>query len=73
MRSQTISKGVEFQILVGIDAVNPPTHLAVQHGIHFGESRGRSQAAALNAAAKMVDGDLVAILEDHAGMGADIS
>ena len=65
VRSQTISKGVEFQILVGIDAgSNPPTHLAVQPGIHFAESRGHSQAAALNAAAKMVDGDLVAILED---------
>ena len=65
VRLQTISKEVEFQILVGVDAgSNPPTHLVEQPGIHFAESSGRSQAAALNAAAKLVDGDLVAILED---------
>lgn len=65
VRSQSIADEVEFQILVGVDAgSNPPTHLAAHAGIHFAESRGRSQAAALNAAAKMVDGDLVAILED---------
>jgi len=65
VRAQTISKEVEFEIVVGVDAgSNLPPHLASQPGIRFAESRGHSQAAALNAAAKTVDGDLIAILED---------
>src|ERR1041385_1071509 len=65
VRAQTISKEVEFEILVGVDAgSNLPPHLASRPDIRFAESRGHSQAAALNAAAKTVDGDFIAILED---------
>lgn len=65
VRSQTISKELEFEILVGVDAGSSlPPHLASKSDIRFAESRGQSQAAALNAAAKTVNGDLIAILED---------
>ena len=54
-----------LQILVGIDAgAVPPTGLGSGLGVHFIESQGKSQAAALNAAAAAITGDYVAILED---------
>jgi glycosyltransferase involved in cell wall biosynthesis len=53
------------QILVGIDAgVTPPPGLAEALGVTFVNSEGRSQAAALNAAASRIEGDHVALLED---------
>ena len=56
---------MEFQIIIGInaDATIPP-NLAADTTLVFARSGGHSQAAALNAAAKLIAGDLVAILED---------
>jgi hypothetical protein len=53
-----------LQILVGIDtgACAPPGTESL--GVKFVESAGRSQAAALNAAAGAATGDFIAILED---------
>jgi glycosyltransferase involved in cell wall biosynthesis len=65
IRSQTIAGRVNFQIVVGVDAgAATPPELATDFGIIFAESGSRSQAAALNAAAKLAQGDVVAILED---------
>lgn len=51
-----------LEILVGIDAgAVPPQGLG---SIRFFESQGKSQAAAINAAAGAITGDYVAILED---------
>ena len=53
------------QILVGVDAgAVPPADLAGRPGVTFVESAGKSQAAALNAAAQKAEGEFVAILED---------
>ena len=54
------------QILVGLDAgVTPPPGLAERLGVRFINSDGRSQAAALNAAASGIAGDHVALLEKN--------
>ena len=63
IRSQTNRANVE--IIVGIDTgMTPPKHLVHQPGLAFVESSGRSQAAALNAAARLARGDVIAFLED---------
>lgn len=65
IRSQTIAGSVNFQIVVGVDAgANIPPALAARSEIKIAESGSRSQASALNAAAKFIKGDIVAILED---------
>jgi hypothetical protein len=53
------------QILVGVDeGAEPPPGLERRLGVRFIQSGGKSQAAALNAAASGAEGDHVAILED---------
>jgi hypothetical protein len=65
IRAQTIADRVRTQIVVGVDAETvAPAGLAEQLDIEFIVSGGRSQAAALNAAAARVEGDYLAILED---------
>jgi hypothetical protein len=56
---------ITVQILVGIDAgaIVPPD-MAGASGVTFIESKGRSQASALNAAARACSGESVAFLED---------
>jgi glycosyltransferase involved in cell wall biosynthesis len=64
IRSQTMASRVNFQIVVGIDAgATIPSKLSANSALQFAEG-ARSQAAALNAAAKLITGDFVAILED---------
>jgi hypothetical protein len=64
IRAQT-GHSMALQILVGIDAGAPvPPGLDSRLGVHFVESQGKSQAAALNAASRAMTGDFVAILED---------
>lgn len=54
-----------MQILVGVDAgVSAPAGLGADLRAQFAQSGRHSQAAALNAAAKLIDGDVVALLED---------
>jgi hypothetical protein len=60
IRAQT-GHGMALQIVVGLDAGVVPPDLP---GVSFRESRGRSQAAALNEAAGAITGDFVAVLED---------
>ncbi len=61
IRGQT-GHSMGLQIVVGIDAgAVPPKGLG---NVQFVESQGKSQAAALNAAAGAITGDYVAILED---------
>jgi glycosyltransferase involved in cell wall biosynthesis len=63
--SQTMADRVDLQILAGVDlGSNIPSRLTTNSKVRFVESHSRSQAAALNAAAKYIDGDVVAILED---------
>lgn len=65
IRLQTVAHPVELQIIVGIDAeATIPAKLAADSTLVFARSGGKSQAAALNAAAKLIAGELVAILED---------
>lgn len=54
-----------MQVLVGVDVgASPPAGLGADIGVQFAQSEGRSQALAINAAAKLIDGDVVALLED---------
>jgi hypothetical protein len=54
-----------LQILIGIDAdAEPPPGLANRLGVRFVASAGKSQVAALNAAAAGAEGDFIALLED---------
>jgi glycosyltransferase involved in cell wall biosynthesis len=65
VRRQTIAEKFAITFLVGVDqgcAINPGE--AARLGITCVESSGASQAAALNAAIGMVEGDYVAFLED---------
>ena len=65
IRQQTASHAFEFQILVGIDqGAKIPARLANDPRIRFAHSQGKFQAAALNAAARLIEGDFVAFLED---------
>jgi len=65
IRAQTIADRVRFQILVGIDhGAEVPAQFADDPGIQIVESAGRTQAAALNAAAAHAEGEFVAFLED---------
>lgn len=58
-------EALEFRIYVGIDSGTLiPGEFAHDRDVSFTESAGRSQASALNAAARMVDADYVAFLED---------
>ncbi len=51
--------------MVGIDqGAEPPPGLAARLGVTFAAAEGRSQAAAINAAAMRIGGDYVAVLED---------
>jgi glycosyltransferase involved in cell wall biosynthesis len=59
--SQAGVNGAEIQITVGIDCGARPAGIG---GVEFVESAGRSQAAALNAAAARASGDYIAFLED---------
>jgi hypothetical protein len=65
IRAQSASSSLAIEILVGLDqASTPPAALAVDSGLRFVESGGRSQAAALNACASRMTGEYVAFLED---------
>jgi hypothetical protein len=64
IRSQTIANRAIFQIVIGIDlGATIPSRLRTDPALQFAEG-AKSQAAALNAAAKQITGDIVAILED---------
>jgi hypothetical protein len=65
IRAQTAADRVRFQIIVGIDrGATVPASLADDPGVQIAESNGGTQAAALNAAATLVEGEFVAFLED---------
>ena len=65
IRSQTLAARAEIRIVVGVDrGKKVPPALANRDDITFVESAGRTQAAALNAAAGHIDGDFVSFLED---------
>jgi hypothetical protein len=65
VRAQTARDQVRVEILVGIDAgAEIPPSLVDATDVRFAESGAHSQAAALNAAARLIGGDTVAILED---------
>jgi glycosyltransferase involved in cell wall biosynthesis len=65
IRAQTIADRVRIKIIIGIDCgASVPAALADSADVRIAESHGRSQAAALNAAAAHIEGDLVAFLED---------
>ena len=68
IRAQTLRDTMPIQLLVGIDkGAAVPAFLAgcgADFGLRFIESSGRSQAAALNAAARHARGDYLAFLED---------
>ena len=65
IRAQRLNSSLEIQILVGVDEdAEIPERLALDRQIRFFKSASRSQAAALNAAARHIDSDFVSILED---------
>jgi glycosyltransferase involved in cell wall biosynthesis len=65
IRLQAMIDRKQIQIIVGVDAGTvAPSGLAQRLGIDVIESRGRSQAAALNAAAERAEGEFIAFLED---------
>jgi glycosyltransferase involved in cell wall biosynthesis len=64
IREQKLDAGIQVEILVGIDTgAQVPAGLAGV-GVRFVETGARSQAAALNAAARGLTGDYLAFLED---------
>jgi len=64
IRAQKLDGGMAIEILAGIDAgARIPAALAGTR-VRFVEAAGRSQAAALNAAAREMSADYLAILED---------
>jgi len=65
IRQQATIEGKHIQIIVGVDmGAVVPAGLAQRLGVELAESGGRSQAAALNAAAERAEGEFLAILED---------
>lgn len=65
IRAQTVIENFEVTLLVGVDAGKiPEGDLAQRLSLTFVESKGCSQAAALNAAIRLVRTDYVAFLED---------
>jgi len=63
--AQTAATRLEIRVVIGVDrgTTVPPT-LVDRDGVTIVESDGKSQAAALNAAARHIDGDFVSFLED---------
>ncbi len=64
---QSTKQAIEFRILVGLDpgAAEPELAGSVTPGkVHFARAEIASQAAALNAALALADGDFIAFLED---------
>jgi glycosyltransferase involved in cell wall biosynthesis len=65
IRAQSAAPGLSIEILVGLDRSSaPPPIFSNDPALRFIESKGNSQAAALNACAGALDGDYVAFLED---------
>ncbi len=65
IRAQTAAARIELRIVIGVDrGTTVPPALADRHDVEIVESAGRTQAAALNAAARHIDGDFVSFLED---------
>ena len=65
IRAQTAANGLELEIVVGVDrGTTVPPALVDRDGVRIVESAGKTQAAALNAAARHIDGDFVSFLED---------
>ena len=65
IRQQATIDGEHIQVIVGVDmGAVAPAGLVQRLGIELVESGGRSQAAALNAAAERAEGEFLAILED---------
>ena len=64
IRSQTLAARAEIRIVVGVDrGKKVPPALANRDDITFVESAGRTQAAALNAAAGHIDGDVIYVAD----------
>jgi molybdopterin-binding protein len=73
IRSQTIAGRVNFQIVVGVDAgATIPSKLSTNSALQFAEG-AQSQAAALNAAAKLIAGDICGNPRRRRSMAAAIS
>ncbi|MGH6941696.1 glycosyltransferase family 2 protein [Hypericibacter sp.] len=65
IRAQTAATRFELRIVIGVDqGTKIPAALANQDGVRIVESDGKTQAAALNAAARHIDGEFVSFLED---------
>src|SRR5262245_41602147 len=65
VRSQTIGKLTRLEIIVGLDeGIEIPVEFDGDPDIRFAFSAGRSQASALNAAARLASGEYIAFLED---------
>lgn len=64
IRAQSIAGSIELDIVVGVDANASCDGISEKLGVRVARSNGRSQALALNAAAKTADGDYLAFLED---------
>jgi glycosyltransferase involved in cell wall biosynthesis len=65
IRGQTVADRYQFRIVIGVDRGTPvPPALVEQDNIKIVESDGKSQAAALNAAARHIEGDFVSFIED---------
>jgi len=65
VRAQSVADRIAIDVLIGVDAgAEIPPHLASTLNVSIVESDGRSQAAALNAAARKAKGDFIAFLED---------
>ncbi len=65
IEAQTVAGRVGLEIVVGVDrGARIPAELSANALCKFAEGRSQSQASALNAAANLMTGDHVAILED---------
>lgn len=65
IRAQSAAAQFKFQILVGVDrGTKVPPALLELTGVKFVEGDGKTQAAALNAAARHIEGDFVSFIED---------
>jgi hypothetical protein len=65
IRAQTAAARLDLRIVIGVDHdTRIPPALAAQDGVRIVASDGKTQAAALDAAAHHIEGDFVSFLED---------
>ena len=64
IRAQPIFDRMNIDVIIDIDVGTQAPVLPLAHAVRFVQSSAQSQAAALSTAARFIEGDYVAVLED---------